>query len=301
MKPWIIAVIVILAVVIPAEYYLWKHTSVEQSIEPSLPQKEKTETETATPETKTRAKRELQERNSPKEILPKANPTSDWPSVSWRFEGTLRKLKQMEIIPMDGGCGYKMNVRYLNWMGDRNLRKIGVQAQTPIIVYEDDTPLKPFAGRAEKWEQCEGKSDFYLKFVYFSPTSIDAFDPNRYRVALNANLPIRSAKQTTWWLYSGYTMQTTIPQAKERPGQSATIQVKMRIVGRDLPTAPIVSADARSLPLKKENDSFSGTLEIPLPQTQWPIAIKADAKGSYFIVETLTLSVGGETYNLLVP
>ena len=160
----------------------------------------------------------------------------------------------MEITPVEGGCGYKMNVRYLSWMGDRNLRKLNIKAQTPIIVYEDDTLLRPFAGRFEKWEQCEGKSDFYLKFVYFSPTSKGSFDPARYRVALNPDLPIRSAEQTTWWLYSGYTMQTIVPQNKEMQRQNASLKVKLRIIGRDIPTPPILSAGDQSMPLNKESE-----------------------------------------------
>ena len=109
-----------------------------------------------------------------------------------------------ELEKTKSPCGFRFKTPYLE-ISDTALNDAGLGRGSPLLLLENDAPLKPHATVREFQGRCAGAFGHTGRFIWFSPTGKkQAAETNQYTLVLNPNFPApRAGKPPIYWVYPG--------------------------------------------------------------------------------------------------
>ena len=213
-------------------------------------------------------------------------------------QGAIALLPPVTAKVTSPPCGMEIDGSKLGLFSDRVLKQVGLGAASPIVVTHDGGRLEPF-GAGDELTACQGRSRFARDVVQFSAPE-EGMDPSQFALAFTDALPLRAPSGPVWWVYSDTGVILSVPPAPALAGKSGTLRAEGTVLGGAKATGQIVlSVGEQAQPLVVQESTASGEVPVKLGDKALGAILKVPQDGPHFVLQELTLSVGGEERDLL--
>jgi len=199
-------------------------------------------------------------------------------------------LPPLTVRRAPSACGWLAPLPGFADIGDRRLNALGLGRSTPVVLYEDGAPLRPFAARAD-YDACVGAFAFSGgAYLTFSPAGDDPEAPRsrRYVAALSDAVPLPGVRGEVYWVYPGTALRFRFPDAGEGP---LTIAVEAAALGPGAGEPVITLGGAQA--------SLGGgerrAAEVTAAGGAGALEIRSPPDGPYLALTRLAITRGGET------
>lgn len=193
----------------------------------------------------------------------------------------------------EGPCDLTVDVRPLRAVSLPLLMKKGFGAISPVEARFGGAEIDI---RREPSEGCASAAWFDGRSLHVRAPK-EGLSPEQLELSLSDALPLQTQDGPVWWVYPRTTLDAVVPRGV-RAGE-VTVAVTARTTGGAGGTATLRAADAE-VPLEKvSGDRVRASLRATHSGGALVVSVAAPADAPYLVIESLTVSAGGEERSLL--
>ena len=200
----------------------------------------------------------------------------------------------------DSPCGWKYKIEELKPISDFVLNKLDLGKASPLVLFEDDAPLRSHAFPKQFEQNCAGGFRHAGFVVLFSPTgdAPEAVSDHTYRLALSDEVPMPRGDdgRPMYWVYPGTTLTLTFDRGWDESWGDMLVDIAGRTTASEA-ASPLTVTVADEV-FEVDGDDLVVSTEPDVQADAWSIRIESPADGPYAVLNLLT--VGNPEHALVV-
>ena len=231
-----------------------------------------------------------QEKIRRRKVLPKKLPPG---VVDISRTGTPPKLADVaDMQRTKTACGYRFPTPYMH-ISDTALHELGIGRASPLLLIEDEKPLKPHATVREFQGRCAGAFGHTGRFIWFSPTGdAESAKTRQYRLDHHPQFPSPRANRTPLhWIYPGTQARVQFNKTWETEVYGDFgVFVDIQLIGEAAPESGDVRVRIgdQSWPVDSMNWAVY-LIPEQLPDGPFEVTVESPTDGVYAILHHMTV------------